>query len=187
MSHLGSHVLRRLTGRSAFTASTSVRVRLALIAAPCLAALPLSGVQAATPAMSYCSPTDTRTYTQTSAAWYASDSGTLRNGSAGTITKSFTHTANRSLTSTVSAEVGAKVSIVVSEINAKLGVSVSVTAAYTTSTTFTVTAPAHTTVSYRDGILKRAYSVKRVRRDDNCVIKTTYGTATMADNYSVAS
>ena len=42
-------------------------------------------------------------------------------------------------------------------------------------------------MSYRDGILKRTYSVKRVRRDDNCGTTITYGTATMADNYSVAS
>jgi len=76
---------------------------------------------------------------------------------------------------------------VVAEVNTKVGVTVSAKAAYTTSTSFTVTAPPHTTVSYRDGIMKRPYSVKRVRRDDGCATTTTYGTAVMADNYSVGS
>ena len=33
----------------------------------------------------------------------------------------------------------------------------------------------------------RTYRVKRVRRDDGCTTTTTYGTAVMADNYSVGS
>jgi hypothetical protein len=61
-----------------------------------------------------------------------------------------------------------------------------VTASYTTSMTFTVTALAHTTVHFRNGILRRTYSVKRVRRADNCVVTTTYGTAVVADSYALA-
>jgi hypothetical protein len=140
-----------------------------------------------TPSVAVCTAKDTRTYTQTSAVWYASDSGTLVNKSAGTLSQSFTHSSNKSLTSTVSAEVGAKVGLVVSEVTAKLGLSVAVTASYTTSTTFTVTAPPHTTVQYRNGIMKRTFSVKRVLRYEDCSTTTKYGTAVLADSYASAS
>jgi hypothetical protein len=157
-----------------------------ICAATFFALLPASAAFASSDSI-YCEPYDVRSYTQTSSVWYASDSGTLANNSGGTISKAFTHSSNQSLGSTVSAEVGASVSTVVAEVNAKLGVSVAVTASYTTSTTFTVTAPAHTTVTYRDGILKRTYSVKKVHTYSNCAQATTYGTAWLADSYSVAN
>ena len=142
---------------------------------------------AAANASPYCDPGDSRTYTQVSTSWYRYDGGTLSNGSAGTISKTYTHSSNASLTTTVSAEVGAKVSTVVAEVNAKLGVSASVTASYTTSTSFTVSAPPHTTVTYKDGILIRNFSIKHVHLYTNCTTGTTYGTAKVADNYSRAS
>ncbi|KQX59420.1 hypothetical protein ASE09_03845 [Streptomyces sp. Root66D1] len=83
-------------------------------------------------------------------------------------------------------EVGLSASAVIAEVNAKFGISSSVTASYTTTTAFTVTAPAHTTVSYKDGILMRAYNVKRVHTYSNCTTSTTYGKILAMDNYSEA-
>ncbi|MEU5253220.1 hypothetical protein [Streptomyces longwoodensis] len=160
-----------------------------LVAAGSAQASPVAGIATddVRPYSEVCEVRDSRTYTQTGLSWYQYDSGTLVNSSAGTISKTFTHTINASLTTTVSAEVGLSVSGVVAEINAKVGVSVAVTASVTRGTTFTVTAPAHTTVSYKDGIAKRTYSVKRVHTYSNCHQATTYGSVVAADNYSVAN
>ena len=140
-----------------------------------------------TQAAEACDPADKRTYTVIRSSWYAYDSGTLRNRSNGTLSKTYTHSTNKSLNTTKSAEVGGSVSSVVAEINAKFGISVSATASYTTSTSFTVKAPAHTSVSYKDGIKQRTYSVKRVHLDTRCRTSTTYGSVQAADNVSVAS
>lgn len=143
-------------------------------------------VPQAASASDYCEPQTTRSYRQTSFSWYAYDSGTLNNTSSGTISKSFTHTANKSFTTTVSSEAGASASLVVVEINAKLGLSVAVTASYTTSTTFKVTAPPHTTISYKDGIARRIFTISVVQTYSNCNKATRTGSAQVADNYSEA-
>lgn len=132
----------------------------------------------------YCDPYTQRQYTQTAFAWYGFDSGTINNTSSGSVTKSFTHSKALSLGTTVSAEVGVKADVVVAEINEKVGVSVSVNAAYTTSTTFSVTAPAHTKISYKDGIAKRTYHVTVIQTYTNCDQRRTSGTVVAADNYS---
>ncbi len=162
--------------------SLSRLLSVSVIAVVATGALPVASASAAP----VCDVYDSRTYTQISSAWYAFDSGTLANKSAGTISKTYTHSGTASLSTTVSAEVGAKVSTVVAEVNAKLGVSVSATASYTRSTSFTVSAPPHTTVTYKDGILTRTYSVKRVHTYSNCQQRTSYGTVKAADNYSTA-
>jgi hypothetical protein len=149
------------------------------------AVLALASVQAAHAAPQhapFCAPTDVRTFTSLGATWYAFDSGTLNNRSAGTITQSYAHTTEKSLTTTVSAEVGLKVSALISEVNVKFGLSAAVTAKYSKTTTFTVAAPPHTTIHFRNGILRRAFSVTRVRRDDTCIVTTTHGTAAVADS-----
>ncbi|MFE0778488.1 hypothetical protein [Streptomyces sp. NPDC058861] len=138
------------------------------------------------PQSEYCQPHDQRTYTSTGNSWYSYDSGTLKNTSGGTISKTFTHSSNKSKSTEVSAEVGLSASAVVAEINAKYGVSTSVTASYTTTTTFTVTAPPRTTVSYKDGIMQRSYSIKKVHTYSNCTTSTTYGRVLAMDNYSEA-
>ncbi|MEU8433875.1 hypothetical protein AB0F18_13310 [Streptomyces sp. NPDC029216] len=138
------------------------------------------------PQSEYCQPHDQRIYTATGTSWFSYDSGTLKNTSGGTISKTFTHSATKSKSTDVSAEVGLTVSGVVAELNAKFGVSTSVTASYTTSTAFTVTAPAHKTVTYKDGILQRSYSVKRVHTYSNCRTSATYGRVLAMENYSEA-
>ncbi|MBD0736179.1 hypothetical protein BGM09_23965 [Streptomyces sp. CBMA29] len=135
----------------------------------------------------YCPPEDDRTYTQTASAWYGYDSGTLANNSAGTISKTYTHSSTKSLTTTVSSELQISANYVVAQVNAKLGLSTAIQASYTKSEAFTVTAPAHTTVKYKDGILKRTIRVKWDHTYSNCTVKTVTNFAYLADNYSEAS
>lgn len=137
-------------------------------------------------AAEHCQPHDYRSYTSTGSSWHSYDSGVLNNPSAGTISKTFTHSSNKSKTTEVSAEVGLTAGAVVAEINAKYGVSTSVTASYTTSTRFTVTAPPRTKVTYKDGILQRSYTVKKVHTYSNCTTRTTYGKVLAMENYSEA-
>ncbi|MFI0944381.1 hypothetical protein [Streptomyces sp. NPDC021020] len=141
----------------------------------------------ASPNTIYCPPEDDRYFQQTASSWYASDSGTLVNNSAGTITKTYTHTSNKSYSTTVAGDLGMSIDFVVASVNTKLNVSTSREASYTTTTTFTVTAPAHTTVSYRDGILKRTILITWYHTYSNCTVKTVRDYAYLADNYSVAS
>ena len=141
----------------------------------------------ARPHTPYCPPEDDRYYKQTASSWYASDSGTLVNKSAGTISKTYTHSSTHSLSTTVDADLGVSVDFVVASVNSKLHITATKTASYTTTTRFTVTAPAHTTVTYRDGILKRTIAVTWNHTYSNCTVKTVHGYAHLADNYSVAS
>lgn len=153
----------------------------AITGGPAAAAAPVK------PHSIYCPPEDDRYYQQTSSAWYAADSGTLINNSAGTISKAYTHTSNHSLTTTVAADLEVSVDYVVGHVNTSLNYSTSHTASYTTTTMFTVTAPAHTTVHYTDGILKRTILITWNHTYSNCTVKTVKDYAYLADNYSVAS
>ena len=73
------------------------------------------------------------------------------------------------------------------EINAKGSYSVAKTASYNKTTTLTVTAPAHTTIHYRDGIITRTFRVTRTHTYSNCQQSKKYGTVWAVDNYSTAS
>jgi hypothetical protein len=146
------------------------------------AALATSG--SVDPDSPWCDPYTTRSYIPAGFEWYRYDSGTVNNNSAATVVKSFTHTFNASLTTTVSAEVGITAGTAVAEINAKLGVSVAVTASVTTSSTFLVSVPPRRTVSYKDGLAKRRYQVKTYTVYSNCHERTTWGSVAAADNYT---
>ncbi|MFJ1709865.1 hypothetical protein [Kitasatospora sp. NPDC088346] len=132
-----------------------------------------------------CDPYNERTYTQTGYEWGTSDSGTISNSSGATVSRAIARSASGTASVTVSAEVQASGSVVIAEIQAKLGVSVTASVTLTKTDTFTVAVPAYSTVSYRDGLIKRTYIVTVRHIASNCkVSSTTYGTVVAPQKYA---
>lgn len=150
------------------------------LAAPA-AAISVAG-STTSPTGVYCEPAYTPFHTAAGSRWHAYDAGTLVNRSAGTISRTFTHSRSAAFSTTASAEVGASTKTIVAEVNAKFGISTSETASFTTFTSFTVTAPPWTRATYKDGILVRSHSARAVQTCSNCATRTTCATAQVADN-----
>jgi hypothetical protein len=176
------HDARKL-GRSG-TVMLTAWVALGVAPAVLVPSAALAANGSVSPDSEWCDPYTTRSYIPDGFEWDRYDSGTVHNPSAGTVAKSYTHTFNASLTTTVSAEVGITAGTAVAEINAKLGISVAVTASVTTSSTFSVSVPPYRTVSYKDGLAKRHYRVKTYTVYSNCGERTTWGSVTAADNFT---
>lgn len=132
----------------------------------------------------YCEPVTSRYYEQIGWDWKTSDSGTISNSSGASISRAIARTNSGTLTATAGAEISATVDTFIGEIQAKLGLSVSVSATVTNTETFTVNVPAWTTVSYRDGLIERRFSVRVVRTYSNCRTSTTWATASAPERYS---
>jgi hypothetical protein len=136
-------------------------------------------------AIQYCDPEVKRTYTSAGSTWFVWDAGTIDNSkSSATLHKSFTHTVEGSFSTTVSGELGITAKTVVTEVNAKFGISATITAKVTTSTTFQITVPPHVKVSYKDGILVRTYKIKEVKTSSTCSVQTINGSSLVADMYT---
>jgi hypothetical protein len=133
----------------------------------------------------YCDPGYKRTYKQTSWSWYASDSGKIKNSSKATVHKSISYTFSASLGTTISASIGLSAKTAVAEINAQTSFSVTQTTSVTKSETFSVDVPPHSTITYRDGIVKRTFSVKQVQYFSNCDTRTKTTTVRVGDRYTL--
>ncbi|KJY26846.1 hypothetical protein VR45_36095 [Streptomyces sp. NRRL S-495] len=129
-------------------------------------------------------PVTNRYYEQIGREWGASDSGTVSNGSGASISRAIARTKSATPSATASAEISATAEVFVAGIQAKLGLSVSVSATVTNTETFTVNVPAWTTVSYRDGLVDRRFSVRVVRTCSNCRTSTNWATASAPERYS---
>jgi len=123
----------------------------------------------------------TRSYTSEGYSWVMSDGETIRNTSSATVSRKITYTIAGSLSTTVSGEIALKASGAVAEVNAKFGVSVSASVTITRQDEFSVTVPAHTSISYRSGIIKRKYHVVEKTTYSNCDTKSKGGYASLAD------
>ncbi|MEE1782731.1 hypothetical protein PUR71_07330 [Streptomyces sp. SP17BM10] len=154
----------------------------------------LAGVVGAAPASAtgvdpgqssvYCEPVTNRYYEQTGWDWSTHDSGTVSNNSGASISRAIARTNTGTLSATVSAEVSVSGNVLVTEIQATLGLSVTASATVSSTDTFTVNVPAWTTVRYNDGIINRRFGVRIVHTYSNCQTSTSWGTATAPERYS---
>ncbi|WP_234341235.1 hypothetical protein [Streptomyces sp. NRRL S-646] len=129
-----------------------------------------------------CDPHVTRSYSQTSSSWWLiAAGGTVENPKAKEVREEVTFDTSGTRSTSVAAEVGAKVDTVVAEINAKTSFSVTKTITFTKGRKTTIVVGPHSTVHYKIGVKQRKFLVTSKRTYSNCKVTTSYGTVTAAD------
>ncbi|MEV0531571.1 hypothetical protein [Kitasatospora sp. NPDC050463] len=136
------------------------------------------------PTSDFCEQVTNRYYEQIGWDWNSYDSGTISNSSGASISRAISRTKSASLSATASAEIQVSADVFVAEVQAKLGLSVTASVTLSATETFTVNVPAWTTVSYRDGIIQRRFSVRVVHTYSNCQTSTTWATASAPERFS---